>query len=56
MLRVLDERSMSGTEETRRFGAELRRRQGTRFALGHNNGTNAFAAGMYASVSDGATR
>lgn len=48
VLRVLDARSMSGTEETKQFEREYAEWQGRRFALGHPNGTAALLAAMYA--------
>lgn len=47
VLRILEARSMSGTDETKRFEAEYAEWQGTRFALGHTNGTGALLAAMY---------
>ena len=45
--KVLEDGNMSGTDIARRFEAEFAKWQGCRFALSHNNGTNALTAAMY---------
>ena len=45
--KVLEDGNMSGTDVARRFEAAFAEWQGRRFALSHNNGTNALNAAMY---------
>ena len=45
--KVLEDGNMSGTDIARRFEAEFAAWQGRRYALSHNNGTNALNAAMY---------
>ena len=44
---VLEAGNMSGTDIARRFEAEFAAWQGRKYALSHNNGTNALNAAMY---------
>jgi perosamine synthetase len=48
VLRVLRSGKMSGIDVTQQFEAEIAAWHGTRFALGHNNGTAALHAAMWA--------
>ena len=45
---VLEAGNMSGTDIARRFEAAFAKWQGRKYALSHNNGTNALNAAMYA--------
>ncbi|MBQ6472517.1 MAG: DegT/DnrJ/EryC1/StrS family aminotransferase [Victivallales bacterium] len=45
---VLESGNMSGTDISRRFEEKFAHWQGRKFALAHNNGTNALTAAMYA--------
>jgi len=47
VLRVLREGGMSGTDETAKFEKEFAAWQGTKYALGFNNGTASIQAAMY---------
>jgi len=47
-LQVLESGNMSGTDISHRFEEEFARWQGRKYALAHNNGTNALTAAMYA--------
>ena len=46
--KVLEDGNMSGTDIARRFEADFAKWQGRKYALTHNNGTNALNAAMYA--------
>jgi dTDP-4-amino-4,6-dideoxygalactose transaminase len=46
--KVLEDGNMSGTDISRKFEQEFAKWQGTKYALSHNNGTNALNAAMYA--------
>ena len=45
--KVLEDGNMSGTDIARRFEAEFAKWQGRKYALSHNNGTNAINAALY---------
>jgi perosamine synthetase len=47
VLDVLRRRAMSGTDVTKKFEAEFAKWQGTKYALGFNNGTAAIHAAMF---------
>ena len=46
--KVLEDGNMSGTDIARKFEADFAKWQGRKYALTHNNGTNALNAAMYA--------